>query len=130
VAGDQRARRGHADEDGPVPSADRGGRLLAERGVRLVADDDRVRVGDLAGVADEPLVGLDRDRPIGAVLPGEQRSGDASAVAALPQLTVELVDEVAAVGEDQDPAGPRSLDEAERGDGLAGAGRVLEPEAL
>ena len=34
------------------------------------------------------------------------------------------------MGEDQDAAGARGLDEAHRGDGLAGAGRVLEPEAL
>ena len=34
------------------------------------------------------------------------------------------------MGEDQDAAGARGLDEAQRGDGLAGAGRVLEPEAL
>ena len=34
------------------------------------------------------------------------------------------------MGEDQDAAGARGLDEAERGDRLAGAGRVLEPEAL
>jgi hypothetical protein len=33
------------------------------------------------------------------------------------------------VGEDQDPAGARGLDEAERGDRLAGPGGVLEPEA-
>ena len=51
-------------------------------------------------------------------------------VAAVAQLAEELVDEVAAVREDQHAAGARGLDEAERGDGLAGAGRVLEPEAL
>jgi hypothetical protein len=34
------------------------------------------------------------------------------------------------MGEDQRAAGARGLDEAERGDRLAGAGRVLEPEAL
>ena len=62
VAGDQRAGGGHADEDRALPGADRGAGLLAERGVRLVADDDRVGVRDVAGVADEPLVGLDRDR--------------------------------------------------------------------
>ena len=33
------------------------------------------------------------------------------------------------MGEDQHAAGARSIDEADRGDGLAGAGRVLEPEA-
>ena len=33
------------------------------------------------------------------------------------------------MGQDQHPAGPRRFDEAERGDGLAGAGGVLEPEA-
>ena len=79
VAGDQRAGRGHADEDGALPVADAGAGLLAERGVGLVADDDRVGVGDLAGVADEPLVGLDGDRAVGVVRPrrgaaGERRS--------------------------------------------------------
>ena len=106
--------------------------LLAERGVGLVADHDRVRVGDLARVAHEPLVGLDGDRPLGRgvlVLAGEQRALHALLVAAVGQLAVELVDEVAAVGEDQHAAGARGLDEAERGDGLAGAGGVLEPEA-
>ena len=53
-----------------------------------------------------------------------------SRVAAVAQLAEELVDEVAAVGEDQDAAGARGLDEAQRGDRLAGARRVLEPEAL
>jgi hypothetical protein len=43
---------------------------------------------------------------------------------------VELVDEVAPVGQDEDPARPRRLDEPERGDRLARARRVLEPEAL
>src|SRR4029077_12597651 len=78
----------------------------------------------------EPLVGLDRDGPVRAVLTVEQRRRDPLAVAAVAQLAEELVDEVAPVGEDQGAAGPRRLDEAERGDGLAGAGRVLEPEAL
>ena len=68
VAGDQRAGRRHADEDRALPLADRGARLLAEGGVRLVADDDRVRVRDVARVADEPLVGLDRDRAVRARL--------------------------------------------------------------
>ena len=62
--------------------------------------------------------------------PVEQRRAIALAVAAVAQLAEELVDEVAAVGEDQDAAGARGLDEAHRRDGLAGAGRVLEPEAL
>ena len=60
----------------------------------------------------------------------QQRRRDALLVAAVAQLAEELVDEVAAVGQDQHAAGARGLDEAERGDGLAGAGRVLEPEAL
>ena len=54
---------------------------------------------------------------------------DALLVAAVAQLAEELVHEVAAVGEDQDAAGARGLHEAERGDRLAGAGGVLEPEA-
>ena len=132
VAGDQRAGRGHADEDRAGPGADRGARLLAERGVRLVADDDRVGVGDPPGVAHEPLVGLDGHRAVGAVgaLAVEQRGRAPFGVAAVLQLVDELIDEVAAVGEDQDAAGAGRLDEAHRGDGLAGARRVLEPEAL
>src|SRR4051812_12868565 len=131
VAGDERARGRHADEDRAEPGADRRARLLPERGVRLVADDDRVGVRDVPGVADEPLVGLDRDRPLHLrlALVLEDRGADALAVAAVLQLAVELIDEVAPVGEDQDPAGPRAFHEAERGDGLAGPRRVLEPEA-
>ncbi len=58
----------------------------------------------------------------------EQRAGHALLVAAVGQLAVELVDQVAAVGEDQHAAGARGLHEAERRDRLAGAGGVLEPE--
>ena len=58
-----------------------------------------------------------------------QRRREPVLVAAVGDLADELVDEVASVGEDQDAAGSRALDEAERGDRLAGAGRVLEPEA-
>ena len=56
-------------------------------------------------------------------------AGDALLVAAVAQLAEELVHEVAPVGEDQDAAGARGLHEAERRDGLAGPGGVLEPEA-
>ena len=48
VAGDQRAGRGHADEHRLRPAADAGACLLAQGGVRLVADHDRVGVGDAA----------------------------------------------------------------------------------
>ncbi len=96
----------------------------------LVADDHRVRVGDVAGVANEPLVGLDRHRPVGGILAAQQRRRDALLVAAVAQFAVELVHEVAPVGEDQDAAGLRALDETEGGDRLAGTGGVLEPEAL
>jgi len=54
--------------------------------------------------------------------------GAALVVAAVAQLAVELIDQVAPVGEDQHAAGARGLDEAEGRDRLAGAGRVLEPE--
>ncbi len=80
-------------------------------------------------VADEPLVGLDRDRAVGVVAAVEQRRAQPLLVAAVGDLADELVDEVAAVGEDQDAAGAGGVDEPDRGDGLAGAGRVLEPEA-
>src|SRR6202012_5861889 len=79
--------------------------------------------------ADEPLVGLDRDRAFGVVAVAHQRRPQALLVAAVGDLADELVDQVAAVGADQDTAGPRRLDEADRGDGLARPGRVLEPEA-
>ena len=117
---------------GPIHWRIERARLLAEGGVGLVADDDRVGVRDLPGVAHEPLVGLDGHRAAGGRLavPSFRSGGrDALLVAAVAQLAEELVDEVAAVGEDQDAAGARGLDEAERGDGLAGAGGVLEPEA-
>ena len=131
VTRDQRAGRGHPDEHRPEPGADGGAGLLAEGGVGLVADDDRVGVGDLAGVAHEPLVGLDghgaAGRRLVAVL--EQRRRDAVAVAAGAQLAQELVNQVAPVGEDQDAAGARGLHEAQRRHGLAGTGGVLEPEA-
>ena len=68
----------------------------------------------------------ERSVPASSSSAGDSRS----AVAAVVQLAEELVDEVAPVGEDEDAAGARGLDEAHRGDGLAGAGRVLEPEAL
>ena len=60
----------------------------------------------------------------------EQRRADPVAVSAVAQLTVELIDEVAAMGQDQDAAGPGPLDEPECGDGLARAGGMLEPEPL
>ena len=110
MAGDQRAGRGHADVDRPGPGADAGAGLLAERGVRLVADDDRVGVGDPLLVAHEPLVGLDRHRPVGVVAAVEQRRAQPFLVAAVGDLADELVDEVAAMGEDEDAAGARGLD--------------------
>ena len=94
----------------------------------LVADHDRVGVGDPARVSHEPLVGLDRDRPVGVVGAVEQRRREPLLVAAVRDLADELVDQVSPVGEDQDPAGARGVDEADRGDRLPGPGRVLEPE--
>ena len=100
--------------------------------MRLVADHDRVGARDLAGVAHEPLVRLDGDRahPLDGVLALQQGPADPLGVAPLAQLAVELVDEVATVGEDQHPPRLGGLDEAEGRDRLARAGRVLEPEAL
>jgi hypothetical protein len=98
--------------------------------VGLVADDDRVGVRDVPGVAHEPLVGLDGHGTVGLRqrVALQQCAGDALAIAAVLQLAVELVHEVAPVGENQDAARARALHEAERGDGLAGARGVLEPE--
>ena len=129
---DQLLRRGHADVDRLVEAADRCRRLLAERGVCLVADHELVRItGDLVAVAREPRVGLDRDRvrrPRRGV-PREDRVVEALAVAVLGQLPPELVDEQAAVREDQDAFAACGLDEAGGGDRLAGSGRVAEAVA-
>ena len=68
--------------------------------------------------------------PLASSCPSSSARADPVPITPVAQLAVELVDEVAAVGEDQDTAGARRLDEAERRDRLAGAGGVLEPEAL
>ncbi|KKK53439.1 hypothetical protein LCGC14_3094780, partial [marine sediment metagenome] len=103
--------------------------LLAKCRVGLVADHDRVGIRDAAGVADEPLIGLDRHQPIGIVTRSEQRPRDAIRITAVTQLPEKLIDEVAAVRENQGAARTRCLDEAERSHRLAGPGRMLEPEA-
>ena len=129
---DQLLGRGHADVDRLAQRADRRRGLLAERGVRLVADHELVRVaGDLADVAREPRVGLDRDRVRVARrgVPLEDRVVEAAAVAVVGQLAPELVDEQAAVREDQDAFGAGGLDEAGGGDRLARRGRVAEAVA-
>ena len=56
----------------------------------------------------------------------QDRVGEAVAVAVLGELAAELVDEQAAVGEDEHALGAGRLDEAGGGDGLAGRGRVAE----
>ena len=100
--------------------------------MRLVADDELVGVArDLVDVPCEPRVGLDRDRvrrPRRRVA-REHRVVEAVAVAVLGQVATELVDEQAAVREDQDALGARRLDEAGRSDRLAGCGRVAEAVA-
>src|SRR5829696_6316037 len=59
----------------------------------------------------------------------EQRRAKPVLVAAIGDLADELVDQVSPVGQDEDAAGARTLDEAEGGNGLTRAGGVLEPEA-
>jgi hypothetical protein len=80
VTGDQRARRRHADEDRSGPAPNRGRCLFAQGGVGLVADHDRVRVGDPPGVAHEPLIGLHRDRPVGGIVITQEWSVNAIAI--------------------------------------------------
>jgi hypothetical protein len=97
--------------------------------VGLVADDDRVRVRDLLRVTHEPLIRLDRDGAVRVVIGAEEGWREPVLVTAVGDLADELVHQVATVGQDQDAARSRALDEAQGGDRLAGAGRVLEPEA-
>ena len=78
----------------------------------------------------EPGVGLDRDRVTAQrLLPRLDEVGEAVAVALGRQIALELRDEQAAVGEDQDPERAGGLDEAGGGDRLAGGGRMAEPVA-
>src|SRR5437764_827756 len=121
---DQLLGRGHADVDRLRERADRGGRLLAERGVRLVADHELVRLAaERADVSREPGVRLDRQRVrLERLLARLDRVRVAVAVALRLQVALELRDEQAAVREDEDPERTRSLDEACRGDRLARGG--------
>ena len=131
LLGDQLLGCRHPDENRLWEAADRGARLLAERGVRLVADDELVRVSaQVADVAREPRVGLDRDGVVARrLLAALDRRDDPVAVALLAELAVELGDEQAAVREDEDADGARGLDEARGGDRLARRGRMAKAEA-
>ena len=128
---DQLLGRRHADVDRLVEAADRGGGLLAERRVGLVADHELVGgARDLVDVAREPGVGLDRDRVrLSRLRAAEDDVGEPVAVAVVGQLAPELVDEQPAVREDQDALGAGGLDEAGGGDRLAGGGRMAEAVA-
>ena len=128
---DQLLRRRHADIDRLTERPDRGARLLAERRVGLVADHELVRTpGDVARVAGKPGVRLNRDRVVAERLHAAiDRVGEALGVALCCQITLELRDEQAAVGEDQDPEMPGGLDEPCRSDRLPRSGRVAEAVA-
>jgi hypothetical protein len=128
---DQLLGRGHPDEDRLRERADRRRRLLAERGVRLVADDELVRVAvDRLDVSCEPRVRLDRERRLVRRLPAALDDvAEAVAVALGLEVALELGDEEAAVGEDQHAERARRLDEAGGRDRLAGRGRVAEAVA-
>ena len=125
---DELLRRGHADVERLREPADRIGGLLAERRVRLVADHELVGgTRELVGVPREPGVRLDRHRiapqRLAVLL---DRVGEAIPVALRRQVASELVDEQAAMGEDQHAELSRGLDEAGCGDRLARGGRVAE----
>ena len=128
---DQLLGRGHPDVERLVEAADRVRRLLAERGVRLVADHQLIGgARDLVGVTREPGVGLDRER-VGAqrLVPAYDRVGEPVAVALGRQVTAELVDEQPAVREDQHSEPACAFDEAGGGDRLARCGGMAEAVA-
>jgi len=125
---DQLLGRRHPDVERLREGADRRRCLLAERRVGLVADDELVRAPrQLVAVAGEPGVRLDGEgvRPE-RLLATFDRVDEAVAVPLRRQIAAELVDEEAAVGEDEDAEVARGLDEARRRDRLAGRGRVAE----
>ncbi len=131
LLGDELLGRRHADVERLVERADRGARLLSERRMGLVAEDEVVHGGvELAAVAREPGVGLDRDR----VLPRrasslEHRVREAVGIALGREIARELGDEQAAVREDEDAEATRRLDEAGSRDRLARCRGVSEPIA-
>jgi hypothetical protein len=104
LLGDQLLGRRHADVERLVERPDRGARLLAERRVRLVAEDEVVGLAvDLRPVTREPGVGLDRDRVLARrALAAEHGGGEPVAVALRREVARELGDEQTPVGEDQD----------------------------
>jgi hypothetical protein len=78
-------------------------------------------------VACEPGVSLDRDRIAAQrLLARLDEVGESVGVALGRQVALELGDEQAPVGQDQDSERARCLDEARRGDRLAGRGRMAE----
>jgi hypothetical protein len=123
--------RGHADVDRLGDAADGRRSLVAQRGVRLIADDHAVDVVlQLIGVLDEPGVGVDRQRRLGGGdVPGQHRPVDPGAVPLLAEIAGELVDQQPAVGEDQDAGRPGRLHKPGGGDRLAGRGRMFEAVA-
>ena len=124
----QLIRGRHPDVHRQAELADGRRGALAERRVRLVADDDAVggRL-DRACVLDEPGVGLDRHRGQRGHAPALlDRRHDPGPVAVLGQIARELVDEQAAMGQDQHPDAAAGLDEPGCCDGLARGGRMLE----
>ena len=127
---DQLLGRSHADVQRLVVRADRLRRLLAERRVRLVGDHEVVRVArDLVVVPREPRVRLDRDRVLSRrLLATHDRVGETVAVALVGEVAVELLNEEAAVREDQHAERARGFDEARGRDRLAGRRRVAEAE--
>ena len=127
---DQLLRRGHADIDGLAERADRRARLLAEGRVSLVANHELIGgAGDLARVPREPGIGLDRDRVVAErFLACIDRIGEAVGIALGREVPLELRDEQAPVGENEDPEVTGRLDETCRCDRLARSRRV--PEAI
>ena len=128
---DQLLRGRHPDVERLGEAADRGARLLAEGGMRLVADDELVRrARDRVHVAREPGVRLDRDRIlVERLLAGLDRRAEAAAVSLGREVAVELVHEQPAVRQDEDAHRPGGLHESGRGDRLARGGRMAEAEA-
>jgi hypothetical protein len=100
--------------------------------VGFVADHELIGAPrDLIGVAREPGVGLDRDRVVAEwLLPVVDRVREATGVPFGRQISLELGDEQAAVGEDQDPEVASGFDEAGSGDRLARGRRMAEASGV
>ena len=94
----------------------------------LIADDHRIGAGNPPGVSNEPLVGLDRYRSTIAIFIAKHWWRQSLSITTIAKLAFELLNKVAAMGQDQNATGSRRINETDCRDALTSASRMFEPE--